>query len=168
MLTVAIEGVYCRVAEPEWDDPLDPSHAASRGQRWNPPGTECLYLNRDEDTARANVARRFAGLAYGPEDIDPATAPVLVEVTLPAGQAADAYSDDGLAPLGLPHTYPHNTDGNLIPHSTCQPIGAAVLEAGLDGVDYRSAAVGSDRELAWFPRGAAAQQRSRRTFDDWW
>ena len=168
MLTVAIEGVYCRFAEPEWDDPLDPSYAASWGQRWNPAGTECLYLNRDEDTARANVAHRFAGLAYGPDDFDPATAPVLVEVTLPAGQAADAYSDDGLASLGLPHTYPHHADGNLIPHSTCQPVGTAVLDAGLDGVDYRSAAPGGGRELAWFPRGAAAQQKSRRTFDDWW
>ncbi|MCY3618164.1 MAG: RES family NAD+ phosphorylase [Acidimicrobiaceae bacterium] len=168
MLTVAIEGTYCRVADPEWDDPLDPSYAASRGQRWNPPGMECLYLNRDEYTARANVLRRFAGLAYGPEDLDPATAPVLVEVTVPAGQAADAYSDNGLASLGLPHTYPHNPDGSLIPHSTCQPIGTTVLDAGLDGVDYRSAAAGGDRELAWFPRGAAARQRSRRTFDDWW
>ncbi len=83
---------------------------------------------------------------------------------MPAGQAADANSDDGLASLGLPHTYPHTADGSLIPHSTCQPIGTAVL----DGVDYRSAAAGGDRELAWFPRGVAAQQRSRRTFDDWW
>lgn len=168
MLTVAIEGVYCRVADPEWDDSLDPSYAASQGQRWNPPGTECLYLNRDEQTARANVARRFVGLAYGPEDLDPATAPVLVEVTLPAGQAADAYSDGGLASLGLPDTYPHNADGRPMPHSTCQPIGTAVLDAGLDGVDYRSAAADGDRELAWFPRGRAAQQRSRRTFNDWW
>ena len=82
MLTVAITGNYCRVAEPDWDDPLDPSYAASRGQRWNPPGMQCLYLNRDEDAARANVARRFAGLAYGPADLDPATAPVLVEVII--------------------------------------------------------------------------------------
>lgn len=168
MQTVAIEGIYCRVAEPYWDDPLDPSYAAARGQRWNPPGMECLYLNRDEETARANVLRRYAGLAYGPEDFDPATAPVLVEVTVPAGQAADAYSGDGLAFLGLPDTYPHNADGSLIPHSACQPIGQAVFEAGLDGVDYRSAAVSGDRELAWFPRGAAAGQRLRRAFDDWW
>lgn len=168
MQTVAIEGIYCRVAEPDWDDPLDPSYAASLGQRWNPPGMECLYLNRDEETARANVLRRYAGLAYGPEDFDPATAPVLVEVAVPAGRAADACSGDGLASLGLPHTYPHSADGSLMPHSACQPIGQAVLEAGLDGVDYRSAAASGDRELAWFPRGAAAGQRSRRTFDNWW
>lgn len=78
------------------------------------------------------------------------------------------YSGGGLASLGLSHTYPHNADGSLIPHSACQPIGKAVLDAGLDGVDYRSAAAGGDRELAWFPRAAVAQQRSRRTFDDWW
>ncbi len=168
MHTVAIEGIYCRVADPEWDDPLDPSHSGSRGQRWNPPGLECLYLNRDEETARANVVHLFAGLAYGAEDLDPATAPVLVEVAVPAGQAADAYSGDGLASLGLPHTYPHNADGSPIPHSACQPIGKAVYDAGLGGVDYLSAAAGGDRELAWFPRGATAQQRSRRTFEDWW
>ena len=168
MKTVPIEGNYCRVADPEWSDPLDPSYAAAHGQRWNPPGMECLYLNRDETTARANVARRFSGLAYGPEDLDPTTAPVLVDVVVPDGQAADAYSDDGLASLGLPHTYPHDTNGRPIPHEDCQRIGAEVFEADLDGVDYRSAAVSGDRELAWFPRGATAQQTARRSFDDWW
>ena len=123
---------------------------------------QCVQARRDINE------HRFAGLAYGPEDLDPATAPVLVEVTLPAGQAADAYSSDGLASLGLPHTYPHNADGSPIPHSACQPIGKAVRDAGLDGVDYRSATAGGDRELAWFPRSAAAQRRSRHTFDDWW
>ncbi len=168
MKTVAINGTYCRVADPEWADPLDPSYAAAQGQRWNPPGMECLYLNRDVATARANVARRFHDLPYGPEDLDPATAPVLLDVVVPDGQAADAYSDDGLASLHLPSTYPHDTDSSPIPHKDCQRIGAAVFEAGLDGVDYRSAAAGGNRELAWFPRGATAQQTARRPFDDWW
>ena len=168
MRTVPIEGPYCRVADPEWADPLDPSFAAATGQRWNPPGMACLYLNRDETTARANVLRLFAELAYGPEDLDPATAPLLIDVEVPAGHAADAYTDDGLKSLGLPDTYPHDTDGILIVHGTCQAVGQTVFDAGLHGVDHRSAAPSGDRELAWFPRGSAAQETSRRSFDDWW
>ena len=128
----------------------------------------CLYLNRDEATARANVLRRFAGLAYGPEDLDPATAPLLISVVVPPGHAADAYTGAGLGSLGLPATYPRDTDGSLVPHSTCQAIGTAVFAAGLQGVDCRSAAPGGDRELAWFARGSAAVEASRRAFDDWW
>ena len=103
-----------------------------------------------------------------PKTSTPPTAPVLVDVVVPDGQVADAYSDDGLASLNLPDTYPHGTDGRPIPHEDCQRIGAESFEAGLDGVDYRSAAAGGDRELAWFPRGATAQQTARRSFDDWW
>lgn len=29
MKTVAINGTYCRVADPEWADPLDPSYGSS-------------------------------------------------------------------------------------------------------------------------------------------
>lgn len=168
MKTVPIEGSYCRVADPEWDDPLDPSFSAAIGQRWNPPGLECLYLNRDETTARANVLRKFAGLAYGPEDLDPATAPLLINVEVPAGDAADAYTDAGLKSLGLPVTYPCDADGGTVSHSSCQAIGRSVHDAGLHGVDYRSAASGGDRELAWFPHGLAAQEGVRRAFDEWW
>ena len=168
MKTTPIKGAYCRVADPEWADPLDPSYAAAQGQRWNPPGMECLYLNRDVATARADVARRLHDLPYGPEDLDPATAPVLLDVVVPDGQAADAYSDDGLVSLNLPITYPKDNGGLPIPHKHCQRIGAEVFETGLDGIDYRSAAVGGDRELAWFPRGATAQQTARRSFDNWW
>lgn len=168
MKTVPIEGPHCRVAEPDWDDPLDPTFAAAIGQRWNPPGLECLYLNRDEATARANVLYKLAGQPYGPEDLDPATAPLLIDVKVPAGDAADAYTDDGLNSLGLQDTYPNDTDGSPIPHSVCQVVGRSVYEEGLHGVDYRSAAPGGNRELAWFPRGLAARETSRRTFDEWW
>ena len=77
-------------------------------------------------------------------------------------------SDDGLASLNLPKTYPKDTGALPIPHKHCQHIGAKVFEIGLDGIDYWSAAAGGDRELAWFPRGATAQQTARRSFDDWW
>lgn len=67
--------------------------------------------------------KRFVGLPYGPEDLDPATAPLLVGVDVPDGEATDAYTEAGLASLGLSATYPHDTTGDVIPHHTCQPIG---------------------------------------------
>ncbi len=167
--TVAIGGSYHRVADPDWSDPLDPSFAAAApGQRWNPAGLHCLYLNADVATARANVGRLFDGLPYGPEDLDPVTAPVLVEVALPGGEAADAFTDDGLIDLGLSASFPFDEYGAPVPHATCQPLGQAAFDAGLDGVDCRSAAKGGGRELAWFPRGRMVQEVSRRSFGQWW
>ena len=96
MRSLAVAGTYYRVADPDWDDPLDAGHAAVSGQRWNPPGVACLYLNDDIATARSNIVHRFAGLPYGPEDLEPAEAPVLIVVEVPAGQALDAVSDEGL------------------------------------------------------------------------
>ena len=169
MLTVPIGGLYYRVADPDWADPLDPSFASVHpGQRWNPPGLACLYLNHDMATAHANVMRRFAGLPYGPEDLDPVTAPLLVGVDVPVGEAADAYTTAGLAAAGLPTTYPYDTAGEPIPHRVCQPVGRTAYHARLDGVDCRSAASGNGRELAWFPRGATASETSRLVFSHWW
>lgn len=169
MLTTPIGGRYFRVADPEWSDPLDPSFSARPpGQRWNPPGLPCLYLNHDMTTARANVQRQFAGLPFAPESLDPATAPQLVEVEIPPGQAADAHTDHGLAVLGLPATYPLDPSGTLVPHETCQPIGQAAFDANLDGVDYRSAAPGGTRELAWFPRDSHPTESTRHHFHQWW
>lgn len=119
-------------------------------------------------TARANVGRLFAGLPYGQEDLDPATAPLLLGVQVPDGEAADAFTDEGVIALGLPISYPLDSLGDLIPYEACQPVGLAAFEAGLDGVDCRSAADGGWRELAWFPRELAAQETSRRAFNDWW
>ena len=164
-----IGGRYYRIASPEWSDPLDPSFAAKPpGQRWNPPGLPCLYLNHDVATARANVQRRFAGLPFSPESLHPATAPQLVEVDVPAGHAADAHTTEGLVSLGLPATYPQDSNARLIPHEVCQPIGQSVIDAELDGIDYRSAVQGGTRELAWFPRNSHPTQVSRRHFDQWW
>lgn len=169
MRSVAIGGTHLRVADPDWADPLDPMSAArGPGQRWNPPGLDCLYLNADRDTARANVVRLFDGLPYGPDDLDPATAPVLLSVTVPAGTGADAFTAAGLADLGLPAGYPIDAAGQVVPHATCQPLGRAAFDAGLDGVDARSAAPGGGRELAWFPRGHDLAAGARETFDQWW
>ena len=167
--TAPIAGRYFRVADPEWSNPLNPTLSSRPpGQRWNLPGLSCLYLSHDVATARANVRRQFHGLPFSPESLDPATAPHLVQVDIPAGQAADAHTHQGLAALGLPAAYPHDADGNLIPHEVCQPIGQAAFDANLDGIDYRSAAPGGTRELAWFPRDSQPAQTSRRPFDQWW
>lgn len=167
--TSNIGGRYVRVADPEWADPLDASYAAGgAGRRWNPPGLPCLYLNADEATARANVDRLFAGLPYGPEDLDPDEAPLLVGIDVPAGTALDAYSDRGLLAAGLPTTFPLDAAGIVIPHATCQPIGAEAFAQGLNGVDARSAAPGGHRELAWFPRGRSLAVASMQRFDDWY
>ena len=169
MLTVPIGGLYYRVADPDWADPLDASFAAAPpGQRWNPPGLECLYLNQNVATARANVARRFTGLPYGPEDLEPATAPLLLGVGIADGKAADAFTDAGLVSVGLPTSYPLDAAGGLIRHNVCQPVGRSVHDAGLDGIDCRSAASSRGRELAWFPRGAPASETSRLAFEHWW
>ena len=169
MRVVALAQVLYRVADPDWNDPLDPSFAAAfPGQRWNPPGLPCLCLNGDEPTARANVMRLFDGLPYGPEDLDTATAPILLDVRIPPGDAADAFTDDGLKQLGLPTSYPQDDAGDVIEHATCQPIGRAVFDAGHHGVDARSAAPGGTRELAWFPGGDVATEVQQRAFDEWW
>ncbi len=167
--TVPIGGYYHRVADPDWSDPLDASFASvAPGRRWSPAGLACLYLNADIATARANVGWLFDGLPYGPEDLDPVTAPVLVDVVVPDGEAVDAFTDASLIDLGLPISFPHDAAGDLIPHQMCQPFGQAAFDAGLDGVDCRSAAYGGVRELAWFPRDRTAQEVTRRTFDRWW
>lgn len=49
--------IWWRVADPGWENPLDPSFAMRGGGRWNPPGSfAVLYLNEDLDTARLNLA----------------------------------------------------------------------------------------------------------------
>ena len=164
---------WFRVADEKWDDPLDPSFAQRYGGRWNPPGSfPSLYLNEDIATARGQIYRMLEGSPVHPEDLDPPY--VLVTVTLPSRQVvADAVTDVGLEAVGLPSTYPIDTNGSVIPHSTCQPIGAEAKDQNLRGVHARSATTptGTGRELAWFP----ARPASRATpsgdpipFTTWW
>jgi hypothetical protein len=146
-------GRFNRVADPSWADPLDPSYARRLGGRWNPPDSfGVVNLNADLPTARANVTRLFVGYPYGPEDLDPDRAPELVEVDLPSERYVDALSAPGLRAVGLPATYPLAADGSVVPHATCQPIGARLYDEGELGVAARSAApdAGRGREVAWF------------------
>lgn len=149
--------IWLRVVDPEWVDPLDPSHAREHGGRWNPPGSfPTLYLNADPMTARSRLDHLLEGSPVEVEDLDD-DAYGLVAATLPRKQVcADALGEAGLRALGLPPSYPLDEDGNEVPHATCQPIGEAVHAQGLRGIAARSAATpdGRGRELAWYPAGS--------------
>ena len=165
-------GAYLRVADPEWDNPLDGRYAAERGGRWNPPQSfPVVYLNRELATAQANVLRRYVGLPYGPELLDPAEAPVLIQTTVDAADYVDIVTDAGCVEADLPATYPHNPDGTVVGHDRCQPIGRRAWDAGEPGVACRSAALGAHagEELARFslPGRPALQVDERFGFDAW-
>lgn len=164
---------WLRLADPAWNDPLDPTYAPVIGARWTPvEGPPTLYFNADVVTARANVRRLCEGYSMLPEDIDDENGYVLVAARLPAPlQVADAHTEAGLAALGLPVTYPVGDDGAAVGRAVCQPIGRRIFDEGLDGVHCRSAATpdGSGRELGWFPRaGSRARRRGTRRFGDWY
>lgn len=165
--------VWLRIADPAWRDPLDPSHAARRGGRWNPAESfPTLYLNEDLVTARLNLRLFIASWPYEPEDLRDDTGAVLVGAKLPRDQqVADVHTRRGVAEVGLPATYPLDDGGALVGHAPCQEIGRRAKERGLRGIRSRSARApdGAGRELAWFP--ATARSRARRVsvtaFEEW-
>ncbi len=170
-LTVVRGGSYVRVADPAWKEPLSGAFARAAGGRWNPPGAfAVVYLNADVPTARANVLARFAGLPYGPEDLEPSAAPVLVSTELDHEDHVDVLSDEGCVAVGLPRTYPLDERGRPVTHETCRPIGLAAWNAGVPGIACRSAAPAAPdgaEELAWFPRGRTLAVLGVRPFADW-
>ncbi len=159
-------GPYFRIADPAWADPLDATYSMVRGGRWNPPGTfPVLYLNRDLPTSRANLTRKFAGRPYGPEMLDPAQAPVLIETAVGSRNFVDAVTDDGCVDLGLP-TYPLDEGGGEVGWNRCHPIGLDAWRAGDAGMACRSAATHdrSGEELAAFRRSGDRALRVVRRF----
>lgn len=165
--------VWWRIADPAWDDPLDPGFAKQRGGRWNPAGSfPTLYLNEDMVTARLNLRAFIAGWPYEPEDLREDSGPVLVGCTLPRGQVVcDVHTPEGVAAAGMPATYPFERDGSLVPHGRCQPVGERARASGLRGVRARSAQSrdGAGRELAWFPASVRSLARRVETlaFPEW-
>ena len=159
------------MADPGWKDPLSGEFARRLGGRWNPPGGfAVVYLNGDVRVARANVLARFAGLPYGPEDLEPSAAPVLVSTDVEPDDFADLVSDAGCVAAGLPVTYPEDAAGLPVPHEACRPVGRAAWDEGLPGIACRSAAPAAPadgEELAWFPRGRRLNALGVRRFDDW-
>jgi len=165
---------WLRVANLNWDDPLDPSFAAKHGGRWNPPDSfPTLYLNDNLITARYNLDRFIEGWPYEPEDLRDDNGPVLVSAVLPGRQrVADCHTRAGVASMGFPDSYPLDADGRLIPHKHCQPLGQKAHEGNLRGVRSRSARVPdtAGRELAWFPATTASRARpvKRQPFSQWY
>ena len=123
-----------RVADPDWDDPLDGRYAGERGGRWNPPESfPVVYLCRSVPVARAYVYRKLEGQPYGPEDLRAGTGPVLVRTTVPEDRYLNVVTDAGCRDVGLPGTYPLDSRRRTVPWRRCQPIGQRAWEAGLPG-----------------------------------
>jgi hypothetical protein len=162
-----------RVADPSWRRPLDPTFAAERGGRWNPPGSfPVVYLCATREVARANVLDRFAGLPYGVLDLHPDRRPVLIETDLPERRFVDVVTDAGCGATGLPRSYPLDGRGRRIAWTRTQPIGTAAWDQGESGIACRSAAMPRDargEELAWFVRARDDRLRvaARHAFDRW-
>ena len=176
MITSRVGGTYSRVADPDWDDPLDTDFSLATGGRWNAPGTfPVLYLNETLGAARANVSMRLAEqrrLGITIDMLDPLGLPVLVEVLVSSGTATDLTSDDGLAAVGLPLSYPLDAAGERVDHARCRLIGAPAHEAPHQGIRARCAAPGAarvDLELACFRDngGFAELTGNQRPFRDW-
>ena len=165
-------GTYSRVADPDWPNPLDGSHAAAGGARWNPPGSfPVVYLNRDVETARANVRGKFEGQPFQAEDLRPDRRPNLVHTDVPTDRYVDVVTDAGCKTAGLPATYPLDAHGKEIPHETCQPIGLEAWEHGEPGIACRSAAPAAPpagEELAWFERDTPLEPLQAQVFERWY
>ena len=166
-------GRYLRVADPDWRRPLDPTFAAERGGRWNPPASfPALYLCATREVARGNVLRRFSGLPYGMLDLRPERRPVLVDTDVREHRAVDVITDAGCRAAGLPAGYPFDTRGRRIGWRHTQPVGSTAWTQGEPSIACRSAALSRGargEELAWFPRSADDRLTvaRRRSFDDW-
>jgi len=141
------------------------------GGRWNPAGSfPVVYLNRTVSLARLFVAHKYRNTPYGPEDLDPAEAPLLVVTNVPSREYVDVVTDRGCRAAGLPASYPRTDDGREVEWDACQPVGALAWQEAEAGIACRSAtsgAVKADEELAWFQRDHQLQPISSQRFEDW-
>ena len=166
-------GRFVRVADPDWRRPLDPTFAAVRGGRWNPPDSfPVLYLCATTAVARAVILGRFAGLPYGLLDLRPERRPVLIETDVRSHRAVDVVTEAGCRAVSLPATYPYDSQGRKVGWDKTQPIGEAAWKQGERSIACRSAALAegeAGEELAWFVRERADRLTVsvRRAFDDW-
>jgi RES domain-containing protein len=165
-------GGYLRVADPEWQDPLDGTYSMRGGKRWNPQGSfPVVYLSATVEVARANCDDWFVGQPYGPLDVEPERAPVLVETNVPDDEYADALTNAGCTALGLPTTYPFDSSGVEVPWSVCQPIGQRLWDAAERGIACRSAALprgAAGEELAYFQGGDRLPTLRVRPLREWY
>lgn len=164
-------GEYLRVADPGWADPLDGSYAGRSGGRWNPPESfPVVYLCRGIRVAQANVFRLFRDQPYGPEDLDPASAPVLVATQVAEARYVDVVTARGCRAAGLPASYPLDSRGRAVALERCQRIGMTAWREGEPGIACRSAAPGAagrDEELAWLQRRRRLRPGRVLEFERW-
>lgn len=165
-------GLYLRVADPAWSDPLSPKYAHQRGGRWNPPHSfGVVYLNASLGMARAQVRHRLEARGIRPEDLALDRGPVLVRTHVPDARYVDAVTRTGLRALGLPDTYPLDDRRQPIPHTTCQSIGQRAWDASEPGIACRSAlrvAPADGEELAFFARRRRLGVESVRAYSEWY
>lgn len=171
LLTIPRSGTYYRVADPDWDEPLDGRYSQQTGGRWNRPDSfAVVYLNDSENVARANVFRKLEDHPYGPEDLRDDNGPILVATAVDREEFADIVTNAGCTAAGLPVSYPQDEDGSLIPHARCWSVGDAANEQALPGIACRSAATpptDDGEELAWFERAGRLIPKGMRRFSEW-
>lgn len=124
---------------------LDPG-TSPHGGRWHPPGAfPVLYTACDLRTCRLRYLRWLADEGLEEGDLAPDRRRVVYELHVRQDRLVDAVSDEGLAALGLPPSYPGG-----IGHDVTQPIGRTVHEQGLPGVWCRSSVLPPAQEIALF------------------
>lgn len=135
------------------------------GGRWNPPSSwQTLYLNRDIQTARAQIERMLDGTFSTSDDLAD-DAYYLLAVTLPGSlEALDLVSPAGIGASGIPATYPLDANRDFVIHSKCQELALRAHIEELDGVEAPAAVRASHDcfEFAWWPRNATASQYGNR------
>jgi RES domain-containing protein len=157
----SIDGVFYRHTS-ERRDPLSGEGARITGGRWNPPGTEALYLTRPISTCRAEFLRMAEGQGRGPKSFLPRRVHTIAVTNL---AVVDLRSDETLQSVGLDRTA---IGGNWGP---CQAVGDAADTLGLGGLLVPSA-TGAGEVLAVFVRhahhGELSVVRSTTTNDPSW
>ena len=161
---------WFHVVDPDDATPAAPSN---RSGRWQPTGhVNTLRLAASRTVARAAVIQMLEGTPVRPEDLRGDRGPALAHVRLPRRQTVvDAHSDEGLAALGLPRTFPQGTAARQVPVARTRAIADEASAAGAHGVWCRSADITAlnEDELVWFATGkATADVVEVVPFGDWW
>lgn len=171
------DGEYYRVADPQWEHPLDGSFSMRFGGRWNAPASfPVTYLNADLGTARANarhlLTEKLSGQPFAAEDLESSELPILLSLDIPPRAYLDIVSGSGIVANGLPATYPSDGMGCIVPWDVCQPIGQKAWNEELPGIACRSAAAHAPpegEELAWFDRHEVELEvKNTQPFDEWY
>lgn len=139
----SIDGVFYRHTAIH-RDPLSGTGSRITGGRWNPPGTETLYLARPINTCRSEFFRMAEGQGRGAESFLPRS---LHTIAVTGLEVIDLRTAQALGEVGLDLK---RVSGDWAP---CQAIGDAADTLGLGGLLVPSATE-SGEVLAVFVRHA--------------